>query len=134
MGMHTRINEKILGMQAFKQQFIFLIFIAGMVIIPVLHAQNLKIYQIDVEQADATLIIAPNGKTLLIDSGKNQHGKRIETILKQENIRQIDVFVCTHYDEDHLGGVDEIARNGTYKIVKVFDRGEKDQYIKLKKV
>lgn len=128
-----RINEKIFGMHAFKQQFIFLIFIAGMFIIPVLHAQNLKIYQIDVEQADATLIIAPNGKTLLIDSGKNQQGNRIETILKQENIRQIDVFVCTHYDEDHLGGIDEIAKGGTYKIVEVFDRGEKDQYISLKK-
>ncbi len=132
MGMHTRINEKILGMKAFKQQFILLIFIAGMVIVPALHAQNLKIYQIDVEQADATLIIAPNGKTLLIDSGKNPHGNKIEAILKQENIKQIDVFVCTHYDEDHLGGIDEIAKGGTFKIVEVFDRGEKDQYIKLK--
>jgi len=37
------------------------------------------------------------------------------------------------FTEDHLGGIDEIARNGTYTIVKVFDRGEKDKYKKLKK-
>jgi hypothetical protein len=37
-------------------------------------AQTLRIYQIDVEQADAALVIMPNGRTLLIDSGKNGHG------------------------------------------------------------
>ena len=32
-------------------------------------AQSLRIYHIDVDQGDATLIISPSGRTLLVDSG-----------------------------------------------------------------
>lgn len=38
-------------------------------------AQSLKIYHIDVDQADATLFIAPNGSTLLVDAGENGERK-----------------------------------------------------------
>lgn len=38
-----------------------------------LFAQTLRIYHIDVEQADAALIVMPNGQTLLIDSGKSPY-------------------------------------------------------------
>ena len=46
-----------------------------------LAAQTLRIYQIDVEQADAALFVMPNGKTLLIDAGKNGHGQRIRHVM-----------------------------------------------------
>ena len=46
-----------------------------------LSAQTLRIYQIDVEQADAALFVMPNGKTLLIDAGKNGHGLRHHCLL-----------------------------------------------------
>lgn len=36
-----------------------------------LTAQTLRIHHIDVEQGAATLFVAPGGKTLLVDSGKN---------------------------------------------------------------
>jgi hypothetical protein len=42
-------------------------------------AQTLRIYQIDVEQADAALVVMPNGKALLIDSGKNGTGSAFAT-------------------------------------------------------
>ena len=45
--------------------------------------QTLRIYHIDVEQGDATLIVTPSGKTLLVDSGKNGHGKRIHAVMQQ---------------------------------------------------
>lgn len=44
-------------------------------------AQTLRIYQIDVEQADAALFVMPNGKTLLIDSGNNGAGPRIQAVM-----------------------------------------------------
>ena len=44
-------------------------------------AQTLRLYHIDVEQADATLFVAPNGRTLLVDSGKNGHGDRIKAVM-----------------------------------------------------
>ena len=71
-------------------------------------AQTLKIYHIDVEQADATLVISPSGKTLLIDSGKNGYGSRIKAVMKTAGLSRIDHFVCTHYHEDHYGGIDDL--------------------------
>jgi len=37
-------------------------------------AQTLRIYHIDVEQADSALVVMPNGKAQLIDGGKNGGG------------------------------------------------------------
>ena len=68
-------------------------------------AQTLRIFNIDVEQADAALIVMPNGKTLLIDSGKNGHGSRIRNVMQQAGVTQIDAFVASHYHEDHFGGI-----------------------------
>ena len=44
-------------------------------------AQTLRIYHIDVDQADSTLFVAPGGNTLLVDSGKNGHGQRIKDVM-----------------------------------------------------
>ena len=52
-----------------------------------LFAQNLKLYHIDVDQGDATLVVSPSGRSLLIDSGRNGHGSRIKSVLDQEGIR-----------------------------------------------
>ncbi|MFC1577638.1 lamin tail domain-containing protein [Thermodesulfobacteriota bacterium] len=90
------------------------------------NAQNLKIYHIDVEQADATLIISPSGKTLLIDSGKNGHGSRIKAVMQDVGVSRIDYFVCTHYHEDHYGGIDDLANDSEITIGEVYDRGDKD--------
>ncbi|MDR8389673.1 lamin tail domain-containing protein [Aliifodinibius sp. S!AR15-10] len=89
-------------------------------------AQPLKIFHIDVEQGDATLFVSPNNKTLLVDSGKNGHGARINSILQELQIDTIDVFVNTHYHEDHYGGVDELVRDFNIHIRRTYDRGDKD--------
>ena len=65
-------------------------------------AQNLRIFHIDVEQADATLIVSPSGDTLLVDSGKNGHGARIKAVMDEAEVNQIDHYVTTHYHEDHF--------------------------------
>jgi len=87
--------------------------------------QILKIYQVDVEQGDATLVITPSGKTLLIDCGKNGHGARIKNILDKEGKNKIDVFICTHYHEDHYGGIDDLIKREGIPVLKAYDRGDK---------
>src|SRR5688572_15256874 len=87
-------------------------------------AQTLRIYQIDVEQADAALIVMPNGKTLLIDSGKNGHGQRIRNAMTQAGVTQIDAFVNSHYHEDHFGGIDDLVDAGV-PVLESYDRGDK---------
>ncbi len=89
-----------------------------------LFAQTLRIYHIDVEQADAALVVMPNGRTLLIDSGKNGHGERIRTVMQQAGVNQIDAFVASHYHEDHYGGIDDLVDLGV-PVLESFDRGDK---------
>lgn len=87
-------------------------------------AQRLKIYHIDVDQADATLFIAPNGSTLLVDAGENGKGRAIKKILDREGINRIDYFVNTHYHKDHYGGIDELVDAGI-SVGVAYDRGDK---------
>jgi len=86
-------------------------------------SQSLKIYHIDVEQADATLVISPQGKTLLIDSGSEGDGSRVKSILDAESITSVDYYVCTHYHKDHYGGIDELVQAGI-SFGKCYDRGD----------
>ena len=76
------------------------------------------------DQADATLIVAPSGHTLLVDSGKNTHGPRIQAVMQTAGVTQIDHFVATHYHEDHYGGIDDLV-NSMVTVVNSYDRGDK---------
>jgi competence protein ComEC len=90
---------------------------------------GLKIVFFDVGQADAILVIAPNGDICLIDSGKyKRDGKKIFDYLNKEELNgigtfgTIDLLFTTHYDQDHIGGIAEVVANGI-KIRKAFDQG-----------
>ncbi len=50
-----------------------LLLLTALVAAPVA-AQQLEIHHIDVDQGDATLVVTPNGSTLLIDAGINGQG------------------------------------------------------------
>lgn len=103
----------------------------GAVLIPLLVwpisavAQTLRIYHIDVEQGASTLVVAPGGRTLLVDSGKNGHGSRIRNVMSSAGVNQIDRFIATHYHEDHFGGIDDLV-NLNVPVLESFDRGDKE--------
>jgi beta-lactamase superfamily II metal-dependent hydrolase len=86
-------------------------------------AETLRIYHIDVEQGAATLFVAPGGRTLLFDSGKNGHGSRIQAVMKQAGVSQIDLFVNSHYHEDHFGGIDDLV-DLQVPVLEAYDRGD----------
>ena len=93
-------------------------------VVPSAVAQTLRIYHIDVDQASATLLVSPAGRTLLVDSGKNGHGARIRAALQRAGVDRIDYFVDTHYHEDHYGGIDEVMDDGV-SVGTAYDRGDK---------
>ena len=72
---------------------------------------RLAVHYIDVGQGDATLIVAPNGKTMLIDGGKKEYGDDIVAYLKSINITKLDYVVATHPDADHIGGLIEVVKS-----------------------
>ncbi len=87
-------------------------------------AQQLEIHHIDVDQGDATLVVTPNGSTLLIDSGLDSRGDEVASFLQSQGITQLDAFLNTHYDSDHYGGIDKIVAAGI-TVDSWFERGER---------
>lgn len=108
-----------------RQQAVFLACLIHLVALPSA-AQTLRIYHIDVDQGAATLFISPNGRTMLVDSGKNGHGPRLLAAMANAGVTQIDHLVITHYHEDHYGGADELVTEpNAVPIHHVHDRGDK---------
>ena len=85
---------------------------------------NLKIYWIDVEGGAATLIVTPEGESVLIDTG-NPGGRDAERIyqvaVNEAGLKRIDHLVTTHWHIDHYGGAAELAKK--IPIVEIIDKG-----------
>ncbi len=67
----------------------------------------LQIHFFDVGQADSILMIS-DGKTMLIDGGKNEDGDLIVNNIKKLGISKLDYVIGTHPHEDHIGGLDNV--------------------------
>lgn len=78
---------------------------------------QLKVYYIDVGQADSILVI-DNDKTMLIDAGTNKTGKIVVDFLKEKKITKIDYLIGTHPHEDHIGGLDDVINS--FEIGKIY--------------
>ena len=79
-----------------------------------INREDLNIFYLNVGQADSTFITI-NGCNMLIDSGNEQDGYYIVEFLKAQNVKKIDYFILTHFDEDHIGGA--------YKILEELEIG-----------
>jgi competence protein ComEC len=70
-------------------------------------AGELRVYFFDVGQGDAALIIAPSGKTVLIDAGPPETAPALRAGLLQLLGGPIDLAILTHAHLDHFGGMAE---------------------------
>lgn len=68
----------------------------------------LAVHFIDVGQGDCELIVTPDGQTMLIDAGIPESGDDIVSYISELGIKEIDIFVATHYHEDHIGGSPQV--------------------------
>lgn len=60
---------------------------------------------------DSTLLIAPDGTTMLIDCNTSVNAAHIVDYLQRLGITKIDYFVNSHFHSDHMGGIETILRN-----------------------
>lgn len=80
---------------------------------------DLRIWFFDVGQGDATLIVTPHGKQVLIDGGP---GKRVLSKIGEVSFpwdRDLDAVVLTHPDLDHLTGIVSVLER--YRVRTVFE-------------
>ena len=67
-------------------------------------AKEMTVHFLDVGQGDATLILC-GGEAMLIDAGDNGQGTNVQNYLRKQGVEALKYVVCTHPDEDHIGGV-----------------------------
>lgn len=70
---------------------------------------ELKMYTIDVGQGDSSLLISPNGSTMLVDAGDSDAFEAIDSLLTELEISDIDVLVATHAHSDHIGSMRNVV-------------------------
>ena len=80
---------------------------------------SLNIYFLNVGQGDCSIIVFPDNKTMIIDSGNNysSNEKKISEFTNKLNIDTFDYLLLTHADADHVGCMDYVLENYIVKHV-----------------
>lgn len=69
----------------------------------------LEIHTIDVGQGDSSLIISPDGHSLLVDGGEEEYARNVIRHIKKSHINHLDYVIGTHFDSDHIGSLDKVV-------------------------
>jgi len=86
--------------------------------------KTLDVYFIDVEGGAATLIVTPQGESMLIDAGfpGERDSARIAHVARDvAGLKEIDHFIATHWHRDHFGGIPALIK--LIPIKQFYDHG-----------
>lgn len=98
-------------------------------LLPAISGAALRMYFVDVEGGQATLIVSPSGQSMLVDAGwpgnNGRDSDRIAAAARLAGVTQIDYMVVTHHHLDHVGGVPELAAK--IPVVTFVDHGPNNE-------
>jgi len=87
----------------------------------------LEIYFIDVGQGDATFIVTPGRKTILIDGGLNRRALGFliwkYRLDQPQNSVDVDLLVLSHADSDHLDGLVPLVEHNQIHVQHIVHSG-----------
>lgn len=69
---------------------------------------TLTVHAVDVGQGDCYVLVSPNGKTMLIDSGESSEADTVIDFLNDKAISTLDIVVASHPHSDHMGSMAEV--------------------------
>src|SRR5947207_12425598 len=89
--------------------------------------RGLDIHFIDTEGGAATLIVTPQGESVLIDCGNPgaRDAERIHQAATAAGLKAIDHLIITHWHLDHYGSVGRLSK--MIPIHHFYDRGIPDK-------
>lgn len=65
---------------------------------------DMAVHFIDVGEG-LSILVQSGGQNLLYDGGDQEHAEGVVSYLRQQNVRNIDYMISSHYDEDHVSGL-----------------------------
>ena len=80
---------------------------------------KLTVTYLDVGQGDASVIELPDGRTMLMDTGKT--GREPASFLKYRGRQRIDILVVSHAHPDHTGGLEYLTDR--FHVREIWDNG-----------
>ena len=81
---------------------------------------GLTITFLDVGQGDSSVIELPDGKTVVLDTGRT--GRETLSYLKYKGIDSIDTLILSHPHPDHTGGLNRLSEK--FKIREIWNNGK----------
>lgn len=95
---------------------VILLAIVFLLALNIFRTGDVEVNFVDVGQGDCAVVITPNKKCLIFDTGGVRDkmfdvgGRVVVPYLKHENIREVDKIFLTHVHEDHSGGAGSIIK------------------------
>ncbi len=71
---------------------------------------KLTVHFLDVGEGDCSLIVTPDGQTVMIDAGTPDCKSELTDQLRDFGVRKIDTLILTHSHSDHIGQAQEVIR------------------------
>ena len=106
-----------LGLAALTASALWISFVPAQ---PVIQPGVLEVTSIDVGEGDATLVVSPQGETLLVDAGGIPHWMHSELDIGEDvvspylwsrGIQHLNAVAVTHPHADHIGGMRAVLNN-----------------------